>query len=100
MQKFVTNFTEEHKEQNQNKSIQSFKVHKLKNASSFRLNPVTLKLVALGVFSMAAFIFLKFRYVLVLVMSCAKFEAFNADVSKILEFGIELFVSYRYCILL
>ena len=42
MQKFVTNFTEEHKEQNQNKSIQSFKVHKLKNAS-FRLDPVTLK---------------------------------------------------------
>ena len=42
MQKSVTNFTEEHKEQNQNKSIQSFKVHKLKNAS-FRLDPVTLK---------------------------------------------------------
>ena len=33
-------------------------------------------------------------------MSSAKFEAFNAAVSEILEFGIELFVSYRYCILL
>ena len=49
---------------------------------------------------MAAFIFLKFRYVIVLVMSSAKLEALNAAVSEILEFGIELFVSYRYCILL